>query len=72
MTTTATTTATAKPKRPVGSKQTKFNLSVSLDLADVVRVAGWNRANHMLNRLMAFASNRKGRISLKVTKPKKG
>ena len=72
MTTAAKPKPKPKPKRSIGSKQTRLNIDVSLEVDDVVRVAGWKKANHMLNRILAFASNNKGRISLKVTKPKKG
>ena len=67
-----TATKTVKATKSRSSKQTRLNLDVSLEVDDVVRVAGWKKANHMLNRVLAFASNNKGRISLKVTKPKKG
>jgi hypothetical protein len=64
-------TVVKKPtKRPVGRKETKLNISVSLDLGDVVRVAGWDKANKMLTRCLAFATNKKGRVSLKVKKAK--
>lgn len=66
------TVKATKATKSRSSKQTRLNIDVSLEVDDVVRVAGWKKANHMLNRVLAFASNNKGRISLKVTKPKKG
>ncbi len=59
-----------KTRRSSGSKSTKVTINVALDLHDVVRVAGWDKADKMLSRLIAFAGNKKGSISLKVTSPK--
>jgi hypothetical protein len=65
----ATQTVKSRSSKPRSSKRTHLNINVSLEVDDVVRVAGWHKANHMLNRVLAFAANNKGRISLKVTKP---
>ncbi len=50
------------------NKSTSLKIEVSLDLGDVVRVAGWDKANNMLERCLAFASNKRQRINLKVNK----
>jgi len=61
--------ATAKPAtRRSRNKSTSVKIEVSLDLGDVVRVVGWDKANSMLERCLAFASNKRQRINLKVTK----
>ena len=53
-----------KPKKPKPRKSANVQLGVYIDVGDIVRVAGPEKAQKMVDKILRFVGNNKTRVNI--------